>query len=189
MEIMNQSFYSRESKEVAGDLLGKKLVKNGMEGYIVETEAYYGKKDPASHASNGKTDRNKLMFEGAGHIYVYICYGVYHLLNITTRSKGRPGAVLIRALEPLKGLKFMQENREVGDKIKLTNGPGKLTQAFDIDKQFNGMNVTRKDSKIKIAKGSSPENIVKSKRIGINEGKDKELRFYIKSNKWVSSKV
>lgn len=187
MKTLDRSFYSRDSAEVARALLGKILEKEGMKGRIVETEAYYGKEDPASHASSGKTDRNELMFGKAGRIYVYLCYGLHYLLNITTRSKGKPGAVLIRALEPLEGLNRMKSNRSTKRRYKLTDGPGRLTEALGIDKGGNGADVTSGDSEIKVFKdGLEGGEVGKSGRIGINHGQERQLRFFLKDSKFLS---
>ena len=148
----------------------------------METEAYYGENDPASHAFNGKTERNKLMFGEPGHLYIYLCYGMYYLLNVVTEEKGVPGAVLIRALEPIKGIEMMKKNR--GKDKNLTNGPGKLTEAFNIDKKLNGLDVTK--NPLYFEKGKIGINIGKSNRIGIKKGENRLLRFYIKNNDYLS---
>ena len=184
---LNRSFYSRNTEEVAKALLGKILVhktKGGVcKGKIVETEAYFGCSDPASHAFRKKTKRNYLMFEIPGFSYVYFCYGNHWLFNIVAKKKGS-GAVLIRALEPLEGIELMKKRRGIKDVKNLCNGPGKLTKAFGINKKQNGLDLTKEnlfleDSKEKI-------EVIKAKRIGISKGKSKLLRFYIKENKFVS---
>jgi len=195
--ILPKKFYERDPKDVAIDLLGKILVretKEGiMKGKIVETEAYYGKNDPASHAFKGKTSRSKIMWEGGGKAYVYFTYGMHFLLNVVTGKKGKPSAVLIRALEPLEGIEIMKKNRKIS-KIKnlrnLTNGPGKLTQAFGITKKQNGIDMTKKQNGLYITMPTKSKiqrlSIVSTSRIGISTGKEKKLRFYIKGNKFVS---
>ncbi|MFP4045440.1 MAG: DNA-3-methyladenine glycosylase [Candidatus Aenigmatarchaeota archaeon] len=185
---LSRDFYERDAATVARGLLGKVLIKDGMSGTIVETEAYYGEDDPASHAFNGETERNRVMFGEPGRVYVYLCYGVYHLLNITTHSKGRPGAVLIRALEPREGLDEMKSNRGLRDKSQLTSGPGKLTQAMDIDLDQNGVDVTKEDAEIRIERGREVEEreIDKSSRIGISHGQDRQLRFFLRDSEYVS---
>jgi DNA-3-methyladenine glycosylase len=185
--VVSGSFYSRDSKEVARDILGKTLVRGKMAGEIVEVEAYYGEDDPASHAYSGKTQRNSLMFGQAGKIYVYLCYGMHYLLNITTLEQGSPGAVLIRALKPLKGLKFMKRNRKVKKDVDLANGPGKLTQAMDIDLSHNGIDVTDEESEIKVIDPGRRElEIGRSGRVGINDGGDRKLRFFVRDSKFLS---
>src|SRR3989338_6570908 len=134
---LERSFYERNTQVVAFELIGKVLIfkqgDNFLSGKIVETEAYFGANDPASHAYRGVTPRNRVMFGQAGMSYVYFTYGNHHCLNIVTETEGVPGAVLIRALEPISGVPIMQRRR--GKKItreQLTNGPGKLAQALGI---------------------------------------------------------
>ncbi len=185
--ILHRSFYIRDTSIAAKDLLGKVLVKESggitTSGIIVETEAYYGPDDPASHAFGGPTPRSSIMFGQAGMAYVYLCYGVYWLLNIVTEVKGTPGAILIRGLSPLEGTDIMQKRRKIaGTGSKLTDGPGKLTIAMDIGFSDNGKDVTDPKSGIFIAE-SDPGNkdfiIKNTKRIGINNGKDRLLRYIV----------
>lgn len=184
--MIQSDFYRRDSAKVARDLLGMKLVKNGMSGRIVETEAYYGEDDPASHAFNGRTERNELMFGEPGRIYVYLCYGMYYLLNVTTHESGEPGAVLIRSLEPLKGIDCMKENRNVAEERNLTTGPGKLCEALGITKEYNGQYVTEKDSEIGIKKGERCDCVGRSKRVGVSENHHRDLRFFCKDSDFLS---
>ncbi|GAH90627.1 unnamed protein product [marine sediment metagenome] len=118
--ILPGEFYKRDTLEVARDLLGKALVKfKGPEmvgGIILETEAYYGQDDPASHAYGGKTPRSEIMFGKPGIAYVYMCYGMYYLLNVVTENEGKPGAVLIRALKPLWGIDIMKSIHKLNGK-------------------------------------------------------------------------
>ncbi|MFB6217353.1 MAG: DNA-3-methyladenine glycosylase, partial [Candidatus Aenigmatarchaeota archaeon] len=148
------------------------------------TEAYFGESDPASHAYNGRTDRNEIMFGPPGRTYVYLCYGVHHLLNITTRSEGRPGAVLIRSLKPLEGLDEMKMNRDVREKKELTTGPGKVSQAMGIDVGDSDVDVTKDDSKIKILKRDKISDIGTSPRIGVED--QSELRFFKDGSDFIS---
>lgn len=178
---MERKFFERDAKTVAKKLLGKVLVKDGVKGKIVETEAYYGEDDPASHASKGFTERNKIMYGRPGRAYIYLCYGNHWLLNVVTEKEGVAGAVLIRALEPIKGV----EKRDV-DYYNITNGPGKLTQALGIDKRFNGKNMLK--GRLKIEDWEKTGSIVSTPRIGIKKGKNLKLRFYVKGNKFVSKK-
>ncbi len=185
--ILNRNFYSRDTSRVAKDLLGKVLVKESggitTSGIIVETEAYYGPDDPASHAYGGSTPRSSIMFGKAGIAYVYLCYGVYWLLNIVTEEKTIPGAVLIRGLAPVGGIGDMQKRRRTaGTGSKLTDGPGKLSIAMDIDSSDNGKDVTDPGSGIYIAEsdlGSKNFTIKNTKRIGITNGKDRLLRYIV----------
>ncbi len=116
LQVLNESFYERDTSLVAKELLGKILIRRTegqtLGGFIVETEAYYGDTDPASHAFRGKTPRSKIMFGRAGIAYVYFCYGMYNLLNAVTEKQDMPGAVLIRALEPVYGIEIMKKRRK-----------------------------------------------------------------------------
>ncbi|KQC12938.1 MAG: hypothetical protein APR56_05885, partial [Methanosaeta sp. SDB] len=144
--ILDHAFYRRSTVRVARDLLGQILVRkiNGelLSGRIVETEAYTGPGDPASHAARGATPRSAIMFGRPGRAYVYFCYGMHHLLNVVTEREGTAGAVLIRALEPGEGLARMLRNRERNKLRGLLDGPGKLTQALKIGRELNGWDLT-----------------------------------------------
>ena len=185
--ILNRSFYIRDTSSVAKELLGKVLVKESggitTSGIIVETEAYYGQDDPASHAFGGSTPRSSIMFGKAGIAYVYLCYGVHWLLNIVTERKGTPGAVLIRGLKPVDGIGDMQKRRKItGTGPRLTDGPGKLAIAMDIDSSDNGKDMTDIDSGIYIVEsdlGNKNFTIKNTKRVGITNGKDRLLRYIV----------
>ncbi len=142
--LLSASFYNRPTLDVARDLLGKQLVRvwYGVElrAKIVEVEAYIGENDTACHCSKGRTPRTEVMFGAGGHAYVYLVYGMHHMLNVVTEGDGFPAAVLIRAVEPLSGVEMMRENRGRAAK-NLTNGPGRLCQAMAIDRQLNGWNL------------------------------------------------
>lgn len=178
-------------------LLGKYLVRNlegkKLSGKIVETEAYIGPEDRACHAyQNKKTERNKAEFYLGGHIYIYLVYGMYWQLNITTGKNGVPECVLIRALQPKEGVEKMKEKRGKDKITNLTSGPGKLCQAIGLDKSFYGIDVCKNDKIYVEDRGENIEdmNIISTKRIGIDyagEWKDKLLRFYIRGNKFVSN--
>ncbi|MGQ4832510.1 MAG: DNA-3-methyladenine glycosylase [Candidatus Asgardarchaeia archaeon] len=188
-----RQFYNRHTVEVAKDLLGhflvRKLGDKYLVGKIVEVEAYRGEDDPGSHAYRGITPRTKIMFGEPGHAYVYLIYGMYYCLNVTTEPEGQAGAVLFRAIEPIKGIEIMKANRKVNDIRKLTSGPARLTLALRIDKSLNGIDMT-KDGPLFIAENPNKENfeIVETTRIGIKVGLDKLWRFYIKGNLFVSKK-
>ena len=146
MKVLKRDFFERDAVVVAREIIGKKLVRDLdgeiLSGMIIEAEAYRGLEDSASHAFQGKTPRNSIMFGPAGVAYVYFIYGMYYLLNIVTEEEGIPSAVLIRAILPLEGLPKMEELRNQRGK-NLTNGPGKLCQALSIDKRLNGWDMTR----------------------------------------------
>ena len=154
--VLRRSFFDRPTPDVARDLLGKHLCRRLEKGKILraaicETEAYDGFEDRASHANKGVTPRNVLMFGPPGHAYIYLCYGVHWLLNITTREKGYPAAVLIRGVDCVQG-------------------PGRLTRHFQIDRAFNGRLLARagglwiEDRDVL----PSPGDITETPRIGID---------------------
>ncbi|MFC1517617.1 DNA-3-methyladenine glycosylase [Candidatus Margulisiibacteriota bacterium] len=198
MKKLSHKFFSRNTIQVAKELLGKYLVlktpKGKLIGKIVETEAYH-EKDPASHSYRGMTPRNKPMFGKPGFAYVYFTYGMHYCFNVVTEPSGKAGAVLIRAVEPIKGIEQMKKNRtprQARDKNKmglknLTNGPAKLAQAFGIDKKFNEADLAKGKLNIFID-GKNDHKIAKTKRIGISVAEHALLRFYIKGNKFVSVK-
>jgi DNA-3-methyladenine glycosylase len=190
--IFSQSFYSRSTRQVARDLLGQILVhqtnQGTTSGRIVEVEAYLPKNDPGCHAAGGMTPRNQVMFGPPGHAYVYFCYGNHYLFNIVTEKKGIPGAVLIRALEPVKGTALMASRRK-GLKPEdkgLTNGPGKLVQALGISGDHNGVPLWK--NSLHLEMGRRMETIGVTTRIGITEGSELPLRFYLKGNPYLSVK-
>jgi DNA-3-methyladenine glycosylase len=191
---LKRYFYNQPTLKVAKNLLGKYLVmksgKDLLSGKIVETEAYIGKSDPASHAYRGVTPRNKIMFGKPGFAYIYLTYGMYHCLNFVTEKDGFPAAVLIRALEPEEGIEMMMRNRKISEIKNLTNGPGKLCQALELDRNLNGADLcSNGERKIWVEdRKEKPGKITSTSRIGIDEGKDKKWRFYIKGNKFVSKK-
>jgi DNA-3-methyladenine glycosylase len=190
--ILKKSFFERKTELVAKELLGKVLVREFPEGEaqarVVETEAYFGKGDSASHASRGKTPRNQVMFGPPGRAYVYFTYGMHFLFNVVTEKEGIPGAVLIRALEPLSGIEFMKKRRPVSDLKDLLRGPARLTQALEIDLFLNEFDLTRgsliyfKDDSYKV------KRIVERHRIGVPLDPGDNFRYYIADNPFVSKK-
>ncbi|MHB1376647.1 MAG: DNA-3-methyladenine glycosylase [Candidatus Humimicrobiaceae bacterium] len=203
--ILSRSFYERDTALVAKELLGKVLLVRPEKqdfkseicaGRIVDIEAYYGLNDPASHASKGATPRSKIMFETPGIAYVYFCYGNHYIINAVTEKFGTPGAAMIRAIEPLSGFSLMSKRRKTDIVKNLTNGPGKLTKAFGINKDFNCIDLTDIKSKViiidadrlKLFPEVNKSDIASKPRIGIKNGADKLLRFYIKNNNFISKK-
>lgn len=188
--ILPRDFYARNTVKVAKDLLGKRLVrirnKNRMEGRIVEVEAYRGSDDPASHAFRGSTPRNAPMFGEPGHAYIYFTYGNHYCLNITTQEVGTPGAVLIRAIQPLEGMHEMRRLRPNVLDSNLTNGPGKLTKALGIDKSLNELDMTKRGELFVTEFDETIFKVAKSARIGISQGADRLWRFYVAGNSYVS---
>ena len=184
MNILPREFYSKNTVTVAKELLGKKIVrrigKHEMIGIISETEAYRHKDDPASHAHRKITQRNKAMFGDVGISYVNFTYGMHYCFNIVARHpKTKAGAVLIRAIQPEKGIEVMQKNRKMTDLRNITNGPAKLAQALKITKKEYGVDLTKK-SELFITEGIKPNRITESSRIGIKEATNKLWNFKIK---------
>jgi DNA-3-methyladenine glycosylase len=199
MKKLPQSFYLRSDVvKIAKELLGKVLVTNWENQYtsgrIVETEAYAGELDKASHAFKGKTARTSVIFEEGGTAYVYLCYGIHEMFNIVTNKAGVPHAILIRAIEPMKGIDIML-GRTGKKKIDetLTRGPGNVGKAFGFHRSQCG--VSLQSNELYVADdGYKPDKklIVASPRIGVAYAGEHALfdyRFYIKGNKFVSGKA
>ena len=199
MSPLSPSFFERPALAVARDLLGCILFRidntECMAGVIVETEAYVGLTDRASHSFNGKrTARNEHMYSPAATAYVYICYGMHQMLNVVTNKKGIPDAVLIRALEPIEGIEIMLKRTGKAQLDNtLTKGPGNVGKAMGISKMHSGLLLL--DDVIYIAEDGqgllSGDEIGVSKRIGVEPaGADGLLpyRFYVKGNRFVSSR-
>jgi len=154
---------------------------------IVETEAYLGLKDAASHAYCGVTARNKVMFGPPGFAYVYFIYGMYECVNVVAEREGSAGAVLIRALEPLLGVELMQIRRPGAKRLRdLASGPGKLTLAMGITRALNGVDVTKGALVVRDRRGGEAFEIAAGPRIGITKCVDWPLRFTIKGSEFVS---
>jgi DNA-3-methyladenine glycosylase len=186
-EILKRKFYARSSVDVAKDLLGKELVHGETAGIIVETEAYPGGDDLASHSAHGITDRTRVIFGVPGHAYVYLIYGVYQCLNIVAEPEGRPGCVLIRAIEPTRGIEIMKQRRPAAKRTEaLANGPGKLTLALGITRNHYGVDVTRGPLLVQRQQREQPFRIKTTPRIGITHCADRPLRFLIEGNPFVS---
>jgi len=192
--ILNRSFYQQNTVTVAKNLLGKIVVRKTQNvvftGIIVETEAYCFNNDPASHAYRGKTKRNAPMFGIVGFTYIYFIYGNYFCFNIVAKpTMAVAGAVLIRALEPIEGIEEMHHNRRNTCAKNLTNGPGKLTQALQITTTDNFIDVTKNGPLYIIDNNVQIGDIVTTSRIGITVGRDKQWRFCLRSNNWLSRKI
>lgn len=187
--MLNRDFYERDTATVARELLGMTLIhktpKGTTSGRIVETEAYYGKGDPASRASKKKTKLNEIMWNRGGLSFLYMIHA-HWMFNVTTEGEGTPGAVLIRALEPLEGIELMKKRRGFNKIQALTSGPGKLTQALRITKDQHRLDLTKPNKLSILEGGSSDFKVETSHRIGVTEDLERELRFYIAENKFVS---
>ena len=166
--------------------------KNKLVARIVETEAY-DQDDPASHAFGGPSERNAAMFGPAGHLYVYVSYGMHHCCNVVCGPEGFGSGCLVRAVEPLEGIEVMRELRETGRARKhplklrdLTNGPGKVCAALGIDKELYGHDLTVEPLVLDFAPLLPGETIGSSPRVGISKNIDAPKRFYIEGNAFVS---
>ena len=193
-------FYDRKdvvviAKEMIGKILFTRIDGKITSGRIVETEAYAGISDKASHAFGGRrTARNEPMYGSAGIVYVYLCYGLHQMLNVVTNNLGIPHAILVRAVEPLTGIETMMERtgKREGDNT-ITKGPGNVARAFGIKKIHSGASLTGEE--IFLASDDylpTPAKIGTSKRIGVDyAGEDSLLpyRFYLKGNKFVSGGI
>jgi DNA-3-methyladenine glycosylase len=159
-----------------------------LAGRIVETEAYTGEADAASHAFRGRTTRNAVMFGAAGHAYVYFTYGMHYCLNVTADAPGVAGAVLLRALEPLAGMEIMRGRGDHGPQIRLLSGPGKIGRGFGLTLQDNGRDFTR--GPLGLAAGSPvpDREVAVSRRIGISRAVDLPYRFSVVSSRAVSGR-
>lgn len=192
-------FYNRKdvvkiAKELIGKILVTKFDEKITSGRIVETEAYFGITDKASHSFGGRrTLRNEPMYSDAGTVYVYVCYGMHHMLNVVTNKKDTPDAILVRAVEPIAGIRTMM--KRTGKKISdntITKGPGNVAKALGINKAHSGRSFLSDD--IFFASDDDPidpGDIGISKRIGVDYAETDSLlpyRFYIKGNKFVSGR-
>lgn len=198
VELLAPAFYERPTLAVTRDLLGKILLvrtrpsepigspRAGVTAArIVEVEGYHGD-DPAAHCSRGKTPRCAPMFDPPGIAYVYFIYGMYDMLNFVTERKDYPGAVLIRAVEPLAGESQIARRRGASSKpTDWTNGPGKLTRAMGITLKHNEEPL-QGPSLYVLDDGFQPESVLASPRIGIQQGADLPWRYFIGGNRFVS---
>jgi DNA-3-methyladenine glycosylase len=201
-----RDFYNRDPRRVSRELLGKVLIRHdssGMRaGRIVELEAYLGAGDLAAHAAAGLTSRNQVLFGPPGHAYVYLIYGNHWCLNVSCMPEGEAGCVLIRALEPMAGLREMARARGVPFAActvleerplvlrKLTSGPGRLCQALGITRpRDNGKDLTSAASDLLIVDdGFRPRRVATTTRIGITKDSLHPLRYVIAGNPFVSGK-
>jgi DNA-3-methyladenine glycosylase len=177
---------------LARDLLGRILFYRTPDGLlagrIVETEAYTGATDPASHAFRGRTARNAVMFGAAGHAYVYFTYGMHYCLNVTADRTGTAGAVLLRALEPLSGIDLMRSRGDQGPEPRLLSGPGKIGRAFGLTLQDNGRDFTRGPLGIAAGRPVADHQVRASPRIGISRAVTLPYRFAVIGSQSVSAR-
>lgn len=177
-ESIPRDFFQRPADVLAPDLLSTVLTRADTAGMLVETEAYLGLTDLAAHASRGITERTKIMFGPAGHAYVYLIYGMYECLNVVADQPNVPHCVLVRAVEPLVGIRRMAERRHWnGPPAGIANGPGKLTQAMSITRSDYGADLCAGPLQLRRWKKRPAFSIEITPRIGIKHNADWPLRF------------
>ena len=180
---LRRSFFARSVHEVAPDLIGATLLVEGVGGLIVEVEAYHHT-DPAAHSYGGRTERNAVMFGPPGYAYVYRSYGIHWCLNFVCEEEGSASAVLIRALEPTRGLARMRRRRGVDAPRALCSGPGKLAQALGVTIKHNGLPLGRPPFELR-ARTGEPE-IVNGPRIGISKAIEHPWRYGLRGSPFLS---
>jgi DNA-3-methyladenine glycosylase len=187
---LQREFYARPTQQVARDLLGQIVVSMTPDGRttgrIVETEAYLGADDPASHAARLKNGRVNAMWGMPGIVYVYRSYGIHAMLNVVAEPAGAAGAVLIRALAPMDGFELMRMRRGTDNVRRLCSGPGKLCQALGIGLELHGIDLVISD-RLWIEAGQPARVISTSSRIGISRGQEHPWRYWITGNPHVSA--
>lgn len=174
------------AKRLIGKILVRKKGRKVYSGIIVETEAYLGDKDAASHSFNGMTKRNEYMFADGGVAYVYFTYGNHYCINAVIGKAGVAHAILIRAFEPIEGISMMKKNRGIDDFYNLSNGPGKLSQAMEIDGSLNGASLQGDEVFICEPVVKRKHKVIRTKRIGITKNAEKLFRFVDSESPFVS---
>jgi DNA-3-methyladenine glycosylase len=186
-----REFFERTALEVAPELLGCLLVHEldgvRLVGRIVEVEAYLGDgTDPASHAHRGPTPRAASMFGAAGRFYVYRSMGIHACANLVCEPPGRASAVLLRAVEPLRGIEHMQSRREGRSGCELASGPGKLTRAFGIGLEHDGASALRGSLRVEPGPAASSGRVLAGPRVGIRRAADLPYRYWLADNPHVT---
>jgi DNA-3-methyladenine glycosylase len=202
---LTAEFFDRDPRRVARALLGKLLIRKmprrTLAGRIVETEAYLGHGDAASHTAPGQTARNAILFGPPGYAYVYFIYGNHYCLNVSCLPDGVPGGVLFRAMEPVAGIERMAEARgielekdvtlrKISTLKNISSGPGRMAEALDITRERdNGKNLTSLRSDLHIVDdGYRVRRVTVTKRIGIVKAADRPLRYFVAGNPFVSGR-
>ena len=187
--LLTRDFFARPPAQVAQDLLGKLIgLADGRLARLVEVEAY-AQDDPAAHTFRGKTARNRSMFGPAGHLYVYFSYGVHWCANVVCGEEGVGAAVLLRAAEPVEGIGLMRAARGREPLEQLCSGPGRLAQAFGIDRSYDGTDITGTGLLAVLDDGCRPRDVVACPRVGISKNADAPLRFLVDSSRHVSKRA
>lgn len=187
--MLPRSFYARDALEVAADLLGARLQHGGVALRITEVEAYRWPGDTANHGRHGRTERNAALWGPPGTVYIYLCYGVHHLLNLVTGADGEAAAVLVRACEPLAGLRTIRRRRGGIEGPALLNGPGKVGAALGLDLDWNGHPVYAPGG-LEVRAGTPPKRVLKGPRVGVDYAGPKDRaapwRLAVGDSPWVS---
>ena len=183
---LGRDFFARSVHEVAPELIGVTLLFDGVGGSIVEVEAY-DHEDPAAHGYRGRTDRNKSMFGPPGHAYVYRSYGIHWCLNLVCEEEGSASAVLLRALEPTRGLDAMRARRSLADERLLCSGPGRLCQALGVTREHDGLALDRDPFELH-AREQEPE-LVTGLRVGITKAAERPWRYALAGSRFLSRPV
>ena len=181
--VIERDFFDRDVHEVCRELIGAELYVDGVGGRIVEVEAY-DHEDPAAHGYRGRTERNAVMFGPAGHAYVYRSYGIHWCLNFVCEGEGVADAVLVRALEPTRGLETMAERRGLDDPRLLASGPGRLCQALAITRAEDGLPLDRPPFELR--ERATPVEIVQGPRIGITKAAERPWRYGLAGSRFLS---
>ena len=184
--LIRRDFFARSVHDVAPDLLGATFLVDGVGGVIVEVEAY-DHEDPAAHGFRGKTERNASMFGPPGHAYVYRSYGIHWCVNFVCEDEGSASAVLIRALEPTRGLALMRSRRGVEEDRALCSGPGKLCQALAITREHDGLPLDRPPFRL-VARPGDP-GIVSGPRVGITRAAGLPWRHGVAGSRYLSRPI
>ncbi len=180
---LSRDFFARSVHEVAPELLGATLHVDGVGGRIVEVEAYDGT-DPASHGFRGPTPRNASMFGLPGRAYVYRSYGIHWCLNLVCEEEGAAAAVLVRALEPTRGLDVMRERRGLEDERLLCSGPGRLCQALGVTGEHDGLRLDRRP--FALTEATAPSQVVRGPRVGISLAAEAPWRYGLAGSRFLS---
>ena len=181
--MIERAFFDRSVHEVAPDLIGVTFVCDGVGGTIVEVEAY-DQEDPAAHGYRGRTARNASMFGPPGHAYVYRSYGIHWCVNFVCEGEGVASAVLIRALEPTRGVDAMRSRRGMEDVRALCSGPGKLCQALAITSEHDGLALDEPPFELHDRRGDV--ELARGKRVGITKAADREWRYALAGSRFLS---
>jgi DNA-3-methyladenine glycosylase len=178
-----KDFFARSVHEVAPDLVGATLLVDGVGGTIVEVEAY-DHEDPAAHGYGGRTARNASMFGPPGHAYVYRSYGIHWCLNLVCEEEGAASAVLLRALQPTRGLDAMRARRGVAEPRLLCSGPGRLCQALGVTREHDGLPLD--DPPFRLEASDEPVKVVAGARVGITRATELPWRYALAGSRYLS---